>query len=136
MSLSDPALEVSPAATVLVVEDHDLIRRVACETLEAHGYRVVAAETPARALEILAARGDIEVVFADLDGRAAAGGMDLLRLLVRQAPWVAVVATSCSGPPDDFAQRFLPKPYGTDGLLARVDAAVRAARPRRSRLRR
>jgi len=116
----------SRAAVVLVIEDDVLIRRAAREALEAEGYEVIEAASAAPAVEILAARSDITVVFTDVDLSNAISGAALARLLVRQAPWVSVVVTSY-GDPIDIGYAFLPKPYAPRRMLEVVRGAAEAA---------
>ncbi len=53
-------------ATVLVVEDDDLVRRFAADMLRNLGYEVLTAENGVAALEVLRVRSDIELLFTDV----------------------------------------------------------------------
>src|SRR5262245_37249929 len=48
-----PAPQAQPRPeTILVVEDEDAVRRIACTILRRHGYTVIDAPTPRRACEL------------------------------------------------------------------------------------
>jgi len=52
--------------TVLVVEDEELVRKVVCETLEAHGYDVVEGSTPLEGLKLVADKPVIDLLLTDV----------------------------------------------------------------------
>jgi CheY-like chemotaxis protein len=66
--------KISP---VLIVEDEPLIRIGAVKTIEDAGFEVIEAASADEAIRILECRGDIRVVFTDID---MAGSMDGLKL--------------------------------------------------------
>ncbi|MFH2129595.1 MAG: PAS domain S-box protein [bacterium] len=61
--------------TVMVVEDEPMVRALACETLKAHGYTVIEAESPKRGLQLASEfEGPIQllltdVIMPDMNGR-------------------------------------------------------------------
>ena len=113
-----------------MIEDDELVRRAACEVLEDQGCTAVEAASANQGIEILAARGDIAVAFIDTDLPGAPSGADLVRLLVRQAPWVSVVATSGFALSPEVGHRFLAKPYGAEEMVEMVLGAANDARAR------
>jgi len=86
--------EVSGRETVLVVEDNDMVRKMAAELLERQGYRALSAEGGEECLELVAGhRGDIDllltdVVMPDMNGR------ELYERLVQDRPGLKVLYMS------------------------------------------
>ncbi|MEL7059858.1 MAG: ATP-binding protein [Acidobacteriota bacterium] len=68
--LAEPSREVPRPGTesILLVEDDEAVRRVACEILRGGGYRVLAAESGAEALEIVEAERDAAPASASDNG--------------------------------------------------------------------
>ncbi|MDX1643401.1 MAG: PAS domain S-box protein [Thermoanaerobaculia bacterium] len=127
----EPSGEV-PAAdagreTILLVEDDELVRRLAADTLEDSGYRVLAAATPQTALELFEARGDeVDLVVTDII-MPGLSGPDLVRRL--EATGKPVQALYISGHASekvrergvlDLETRFLAKPFTPRALVAKV----------------
>ncbi|MCB0163745.1 MAG: PAS domain S-box protein [Anaerolineae bacterium] len=52
--------------TVLVVEDEEMVRKLVCETLEAHGYEVVEAQSPTHSLELASKKAMIHLLITDV----------------------------------------------------------------------
>ncbi|MCB0168260.1 MAG: PAS domain S-box protein [Anaerolineae bacterium] len=52
--------------TVLVVEDEELVRQLVCETLEAHGYDVIEAQSPADGLQLASNQSTIHLLVTDV----------------------------------------------------------------------
>ena len=74
-----PASSEPPRETVLVAEDNEMVRRLACRILERRGYRVIDAENGRDTLKKMAGHdGPIhllltDVVMPDMDGKTLAG---------------------------------------------------------------
>jgi PAS domain S-box-containing protein len=121
--------------TVLVVEDEAAIRRMLVATLSAHGYRVLTAETPRRALELLggsSAELDLlltDIVMPDLSGPELAAELRILRpeLRVLYISGYSEEVVRREGGLEEGA-RLLAKPFTSRALLAAV-RAVLDARP-------
>ncbi|MGH9484922.1 MAG: PAS domain S-box protein, partial [Terriglobales bacterium] len=122
--------------TILLVEDEDAVRQLACAVLRARGYNVMAASRPSQALEIVARHtGALDMVMTDvimpeMDGRR------LARQIAAHRPGLAVLYAS--GFPDraitqhhDLAQgtAFIQKPFTPDALIAKVRAVLDEHRP-------
>lgn len=79
----------SGSETILVVEDEDAIRAIACRVLDQAGYRVLSANSPVQALEMVrAAREPIDLLLTDvvlpqLNGRELAQRIEELRPGIR-----------------------------------------------------
>ena len=111
--------------TILLVEDDEMFRGLLRQVLEGQGYRVLVAEHPAAALELVAAHGnDVRLMLSDMimPGGTGAG---LARKLTDQYPGMKVALMS--GYTDDalasreadvtVADAFLEKPFATQDLL-------------------
>ncbi|HJU16661.1 MAG TPA: ATP-binding protein [Stellaceae bacterium] len=141
----DPVPAAAPAAlergseTVLVVEDESAVRDLAGAMLRDLGYTVVEAADGDTALQILAARRDIDAVFSDLIMPGAAGGLDIAREILQNRPDLAVVLTSgyasSYSDPDGLLARveFVQKPYRQADLAGSLRKALDRRVPRPSR---
>jgi hypothetical protein len=113
-------------ATILLVEDDEMFRGLLRQVLEGQGYRVLAAENPAAALEIAAVHGDsIRLLLSDMV-MPGGNGADLARQL--GGPYPGMKVALMSGYTDDglagreaettaTADAFLEKPFATQELL-------------------
>jgi len=117
---------------VLVVEDEPQMRRFLRASLGAEGYRVVEAWTVADGLR-MATTDRPELILLDL-GLPDGDGLDLVRRVREWSP-VPVIVLSARGREEDKvaaldagADDYLPKPFGTRELLARLRVALRHAR--------
>jgi PAS domain S-box-containing protein len=126
-------VERSPGGseTVLVVEDEEQVRAVACEVLHHAGYLVLQERNGTGALGRAAGHpGTIHLLFTDLV-MPGMGGRELARHLTAERPQIAVLFTS--GHTDEAMpadQHFLPKPYGSRELALAVREAIDAANAR------
>ncbi|HSS52702.1 MAG TPA: PAS domain S-box protein [Thermoanaerobaculia bacterium] len=113
------------SGTLLLVEDDDMFRGLLGQVLETQGYKVLAAENPAAALELAAAHGDdVRLLLSDMV-MPGGNGADLALKLVDRNPALKVVLMS--GYTDDAlssreadqtkADAFLEKPFATQELL-------------------
>jgi PAS domain S-box-containing protein len=120
-----PAGAGRASGTLLLVEDDDMFRGLLRQVLETQGYKVLAAENPAVALELAAAHGaDVRLLLSDMV-MPGGNGADLAVKLVDQNPALKVVLMS--GYTDDAlssreadltrADAFLEKPFATQELL-------------------
>lgn len=113
----------------LVVEDEALLRLYAAGLLEEHGFAVLEAANAAEALKVLQSRGDVRLLFTDVQMPGALDGMDLAREVHARWPRVLLVITSGrirpsqAEIPDDG--RFLSKPYRAAQLFNEVDDLMR-----------
>jgi two-component system KDP operon response regulator KdpE len=119
---------------VLVVEDEPQMRRFLRASLGAEGYRVLEAWTVADGLRQVTAEHP-DAVLLDL-GLPDGDGLELVRR-VREWSGVPVIVVSARGREEDKvaaldagADDYLPKPFGTKELLARLRVALRHARSR------
>jgi two-component system cell cycle sensor histidine kinase/response regulator CckA len=107
--------------TILLVEDEEVVRRLTTTMLEASGYRVIAAATPAEALAVDSAY-DLLLTDVVMPGLA---GPDLWERLGRPAVlftsgYSAAVVGDGQALPGDLME----KPFSADELARRVRAAL------------
>ena len=114
--------------TVLVVEDEEMVRELACRVLRQHGYTVIEASQAREALRI-AARGEqaIDLVVTDVIMPGGMSGRQLGERLAESRPGLKVLFISgytddASFRRDDAAPRvpFLQKPFATRVLVQAV----------------
>lgn len=115
----------TPHETILLVEDDDMFRGLLRQVLESQGYRVLAAENPAAALKLAAARGEaLELLLSDMV-MPGGTGVDLARQLSESHPKMKVAlmsgytddALASRAADRDTADVFLEKPFATQDLL-------------------
>ncbi len=116
---------------VLVVEDEELLRLCAANLLEQAGYEVVDAADADAALDIMARRPDVRVLFTDIQMPGGLDGMELANKVHEQWPHVLLLITSGARRPStaEIADHghFLPKPYTREQLLTEIDDLGREA---------
>ncbi|UUX95107.1 ATP-binding protein [Aquabacterium sp. J223] len=119
-----PPLPVA-ALHVLVVEDDPLVASVVVSALEGAGHRCVAVGSADEAVLVLSGEQRFDVVFTDVAMPGRLNGMQLAALCRGHRPPVPVVVASgyTTEALVDGVQ-MLRKPYGTDELLAALQAAV------------
>ncbi len=108
--------------TVLVVEDHDMLRECLRELL-ADSYRVSDAVDAAEALECMTADGVPNVLVADMQLGSGMNGLELVALARLRRPEVRallITGTSVTDPVLDPGDRFLRKPFTIGALTYAV----------------
>jgi CheY-like chemotaxis protein len=99
------------SGVVLVVDDEDLVLRLAQSVLEAAGYEVLTATNGIEALDVYAARpARIDAVLLDMT-MPVMGGEEAMAQLVSRWPDVVVIATS-GYDREEAERRFAPHPAG------------------------
>ncbi|HET7747040.1 MAG TPA: sigma-54 dependent transcriptional regulator [Vicinamibacteria bacterium] len=119
-------VSMEPRATVLVVDDDAVVRRVCVELVKARGLSAVPADSVGEGLRLFTQRKPSAVL---LDLKLPDGtGLDVLKEMQRQAPGTPVVVISGHGnvPEAVEAMRagatdFLEKPVGKDNLFRVLD---------------
>ena len=110
----DGNADIGGRQTVLVVEDDARVRRITVARLEQLAYQVVETESGQEALDVLAERQDIDVVFTDMIMPGGMTGAELLVQVKALYPQIKQIITS--GYAEDGAipngkTPFLRKPY-------------------------
>jgi PAS domain S-box-containing protein len=123
--------ETIAPVTVLVVEDHDLVRRYAVDQLNALGCTVLEAADGPAALAILQERDDVELLFTDVIMAGGMTGRALADAAADLHPGIRVLFTSgytenALGDGDRLAPgiRLLTKPYDRAQLADQVRAVM------------
>lgn len=116
---------------VLVAEAQGLVRGIAADVLNDHGYEVLEADCTEEVLSILAERGDdIRVLFADISLPGSMDGLTLAHTARRICPWIGLLITSgnarmsVAGLPE--GSRFLAKVYDVADMASHVGALTTA----------
>ncbi len=115
--------------TILLVEDEVVLRDVIVRTLEAFGYKVIAASNGREAVQLFALhRGEIQAAIVDMM-MPVLDGPRTIRELVEMQPRLRIVAAS--GIPANGevafaagASGFIAKPYSTETILATLFAVL------------
>jgi CheY-like chemotaxis protein len=109
---------VRPA--ILVVEDELLIRMCAASCLEQAGFDVIEAADGEEARDAFDARGDVALLFTDVDMPGTLDGLGLAHEIRRRRPGLPVIITTGKTTPDEDQMpsggRFLAKPYVPEAL--------------------
>lgn len=119
-------------AVVLLVEDEPQMRRFIRASLNAHGYRLLEAQTAKEAIALSSSHNPA-IVLLDL-GLPDRDGIELTKEL-REWSHTPIVVISARGQEEDKvlaldagADDYLTKPFGVDELLARMRVALRHAK--------
>ncbi len=127
-----PVAALKGTETILVVEDENEVREVACEFLRASGYRVLEARDGIEAMEIAAShRGDIHVVVSDMVMPRMGGAALAEKFKVCRPEAKVILMTGYAEyvPPARGAQGpewlMLQKPFSRESLVGKVQEALR-----------
>lgn len=120
--------ETAPAATILLVEDEEAVRRFSVRALENAGYRVVSAEHGEAALEVLQQQpGGVDLLITDVV-MPRMDGVELIKAVRRLYP--GMKAIMISGYAEDVFRKnldremdatFVPKPFSLKDLIEAVE---------------
>ena len=117
---------------ILVVEDEKSIAHFISSVLSANGYEAMQARSGSEALSMISSHCP-DLIILDL-GLPDMDGLEILRQLRSWSSLPVVVVSARSHEKDKVtaldlgADDYLPKPFGTDELLARVRTAIRHTR--------
>jgi two-component system KDP operon response regulator KdpE len=124
---------VSPASTILIVDDEPQIRRVMRSTLSSHGYVIAEAKSGEDALEWMRKeRPDLVLLDVNMPGM---GGLEACREIRRSSNAPIIMLTVRNAERDKVlaldagADDYVVKPFGIEELLARIRAALRRFSP-------
>ncbi len=88
------SIELAPRATVLVVEDEELLLESTSRLLESLGYRVLAAADGPSALGLLEGGAEVDLLLSDVILPGGMNGEQLATAVQRRYPKVQVLLTS------------------------------------------
>jgi CheY-like chemotaxis protein len=113
---------------VLVVEDDEMLRMCAVEMIEEAGFLVTEAPNADVAILLLESRGDICIIFTDIDMPGSMNGLKLAHAVANRWPPIRIVATSgqCKIGEGDLPDggRFIAKPYRPQQVLGAFNELV------------
>jgi PAS domain S-box-containing protein len=122
VTASDPPL-LRETATVLVVEDDDLVRSITYRTLLNEGYIVLEAGNSVEAITLSQTFDKkIDLLLTDVIMPGGMDGIELANRLRQQRPAIKILFMSgyTQDSLAEFDTEFLQKPFSTQGLLQRV----------------
>lgn len=108
---------------VLIVEDEPLLRLDITMAFGAAGFSVIEVAGADEALRLLEARGNIALVFTDIEMPGRHDGLELTRIIKRRWPGIPVLVTS--GRVRDVGgagDRFFSKPYNPHEVISQARA--------------
>ena len=124
---------MSPASTILIVDDEPQIRRVMRSTLSSHGYVIAEAKSGEEALEWMRReRPDLVLLDVNMPGM---GGLEACREIRKSSNAPIIMLTVRNAERDKVmaldagADDYVVKPFGIEELLARIRAALRRFSP-------
>ena len=117
--------------TILVVEDNEMVRQLACEMLAQQGYRILSAATPEECLAVAESGTErIDLLLTDMI-MPHVNGRDLYERLSRTIPGLRVVVMSgyadtlvSAEGTSAFGRHFLQKPFTLRALADIIRAAL------------
>src|SRR5580700_8598553 len=118
--------------TILVVEDNPEVRNVTVSLLEQLGYRTIAVESSAAALDVLSSRQDVGLVLSDVVLPGHIDGLALGREIAERYPHIPVVLTTGYAKVFESEPEFpvLRKPYQLPALGRVIRDALDSVRAR------
>jgi DNA-binding NarL/FixJ family response regulator len=122
---------VSIMLKVLLVEDDSFTRQLIANALTQQGFEVAECDNASTAIDLLNAT-EPHVVVSDLDLGRGASGLDLMRLVNKEFPWVGLVALSAHSTSMLVGEGSLPDgtPYLVKSAikdLSEIGAAIRVS---------
>ena len=120
--------DLSGSATILMIDDEDLLLTMGEMVLTSFGYKVLTANSGAKALEIFTKKSsEIDLVITDLV-MPQMSGRELIERMRRHSPNVKVICASgfVRPPSTEERQNYLQKPFASQDLLRKVKQVLSA----------
>ena len=115
---------------VLVVEDDFLIRMGALDIVRSAGYEALEARGSAEAINILASREDVDLLFTDVNMPGKMDGLQLAFYVHQHLPKVGIIVASgtlvVQTKTLPTGARFFTKPYSEQEIAAEMAAMLEA----------
>ena len=109
---------------VLVVEDHPLIRLSALDLVSSAGFDGIGVNSADEAIAILEGRGDIRLVFTDVEMPGTMDGLKLAHYIRDRWPPVQLIVASGKAILEEkqlpHGSKFFPKPYDDDSIVQEI----------------
>jgi CheY-like chemotaxis protein len=113
------------AHVVLVVEDDALIRLAAVDLVERAGCEALEAQNADEAIQVLTERGDIRLVFTDVDMPGSMDGLKLCHFIRERWPPIRLIIASGKAILQEShlptGARFFGKPYRDATVLSAIN---------------
>jgi two-component system, response regulator PdtaR len=113
-------LETSRRRVVLAVEDEPLILMLAIDMIRDAGFEPLWASNADEAIRILESRGDIRIMFTDINMPGSMDGIRLAQAVRGRWPPIKIILTSGLSGGDlkllPEGSQFIPKPYDADQI--------------------
>lgn len=90
--------DTTPRPVVLVLQDEPILAMVMSDLVEEASCEAVVVTSTATAIQVLEARTDIRVVFADLDVRGSVMGLKFIAMIRERWPPIELVMTGALRP--------------------------------------
>ncbi|MBZ5706513.1 MAG: response regulator [Acidobacteriia bacterium] len=111
---------------ILVVDDNEMLARLACDILHTEGYRAVPATNVQEALEAFE-REEFDLLVTDL-GMPGMSGVELARAVQQKQPGFPVIVITAYGPVEcEHVKLWLPKEYLFPNLLEKIRSCLAEA---------
>lgn len=130
----DQSPTTAQCASILVVDDDELVGEATLRRLTSLGYRAIAAATGAEALKALSSGADIDLLLTDIRMPGGMHGPALAKEARRLRPQIKVLFvsgapdhTSLQDDADEDAAHLLLKPYTKAELAAKIREVLNAA---------
>jgi len=124
------AQRATPRPVILLVEDDPFIRWESADALRQAGFAVLEAADADSAMAILQSRGDVSLLFTDVEMPGVIDGLELARRARDMWPTLRILVTSgrCAPPERTLPVRgrFVSKPYAQDEILRDIDRMLAA----------
>jgi DNA-binding NtrC family response regulator len=117
-------MRASERVTLLVVDDELLLRLIAADLFEDHGFEVVLAENAEQGLKLLKNRPEIAALITDIELPGGYNGYRLAEEARISRPELVVIFVSGKAEPKSadlpYGYRFIRKPFDPEHLLYAV----------------
>jgi CheY-like chemotaxis protein len=111
---------------ILVVDDNEMLCRLACDILHTEGYRAVPAANIQEALDAFD-REEFDLLVTDL-GMPGMSGVELARAVQQKQPGFPVIVLTAYGPVEcEHVKLWLPKEYLFPSLLEKIRTCLAEA---------
>lgn len=114
------------APVILIVEDDQLQKLLAVDTVEEAGFVAIAARDADEAVAILESRADIVLVLTDINMPGSMDGLKLAQAVRSRWPPIKIIVVSGRGLASELPThiRFFVKPYQTDAMISEIRSLI------------
>jgi DNA-binding NtrC family response regulator len=113
---------------ILLVEDHDQLRRIIEISLVGAGFRVTTASSGDQARDMLEAGASADLLLSDIRMPGSIDGLQLARWVLTHRPAMAIILQTGFAELKSCEFTVLQKPYSPDELFATIAAKLPSSR--------